>query len=105
LRHVQIKHPGRESHKDNKEAVLDITITERLEGSLGFQLLIKTTINVNKFRYYLLRWIMKKQVLFKEVEDKDFREILRPQDGPGQPDGLLGWAGLLGLLGHKFLGP
>jgi hypothetical protein len=76
LRHVQMKHPGRESHNDNEEAVSDIAVTERSEGSLGFQSSIKTTINVDKFRYHLLRWIVNKQVPFEEVEDEDFREML-----------------------------
>ena len=78
LRHVQMKHPGRETHADIEEAsaMSDMVMTARTDGSLGFQSTIKATINVDKFRYHLLRWIVNKQIPFNEVEDEDFREML-----------------------------
>lgn len=33
-------------------------------------------VNVEAFRYHLLRWIVNKQVAFTEVEDEDFRQML-----------------------------
>lgn len=76
LRHVQFKHPGRIVSAANDEATSDIAITERTDGSLGYQSSIKTTVNIDKFRYHLLRWIVNKQVPFDEVEDEDFRKML-----------------------------
>ena len=73
-----MKHPGRETRADIKEAlaISDMVVTARTDGSLGFQLTIKATVNVDKFRYHLLRWIVNKQIPFDKVKDEDFREIL-----------------------------
>jgi hypothetical protein len=33
-------------------------------------------VNVNTFRYHLLRWMVNRYIAFIKVEDKDFRDIL-----------------------------
>jgi hypothetical protein len=33
-------------------------------------------VNVNRFRFHLLRWIMNEQLPFVTVKDEDFREML-----------------------------
>jgi hypothetical protein len=52
----------------------DIT-TITSEGSRGYRSLV-TTVDVDLFRYHLLRWIVKRQIPFDEVEDEDFQAML-----------------------------
>jgi hypothetical protein len=74
IRHLQKQHPNHPLLSDDVSSTVTSTEISTPEGLV--QSTIKTTINVNKFRYHLLRWIVNKQTPFDEVEDEDFKEML-----------------------------
>jgi hypothetical protein len=79
-RHLKKKHKlllGRES-TDNESSYCDSdlssTVTDGLELPIHRSLV--HSVNINQFRYHLLRWIVNRQLAFTEVEDDDFRAML-----------------------------
>ena len=72
MKHLQRKHNHllASTYEDSSDMA---TVTS--DRSRGYRSLI-TTVNVDLFRYHLLRWIVKRQVPFDEVEDADFQAML-----------------------------
>jgi hypothetical protein len=78
VRHLNAKHPEVHINKGPGEGSSEI---DRLsintnEDRLVNQSTLKTVVNVKLFRYHLLRWIVKQQIAFDEVEDEDFQAML-----------------------------
>ena len=40
-----------------------------------------TVINIDKFRYYLTRWMINRYIAFVEVKNSDFQDILKSING------------------------
>jgi hypothetical protein len=70
-----LRHPRKKHHIPFEDESSDrmSTTTDGLELPVVSSLIQK--VNVEDFRYYLIRWIVNRQVGFIEVEDGNFRQI------------------------------
>jgi hypothetical protein len=68
--HRKHRHLPASAYEDSSDVA---TVTSN--GSRGYRSLT-TTVNVDLFRHHLLRWIVKRQIPFDEVEDTDFQAML-----------------------------
>ena len=71
LDNARVQKRGREEDEDDE---IPATKALQIRG-------LTIVINVDKFRYCLTRWMINRHVLFSEVENSDFQDMLKSING------------------------